>query len=64
MDSDKIFESKLVSEAEDLMNKLAEGKSQHGWNTRMDVYLFLMPLDDKHEFVKHLHKKLEVGRQI
>lgn len=58
------FIEKLDIEAQTLLNKLQKGKDKHPWSNHLDIYLFLLPLNDKTEFVKDLHYKLKGGQLI
>ncbi|QCT75273.1 DUF1837 domain-containing protein [Macrococcoides canis] len=58
------FEKELREEVEALY-KLADKKlTNHPWHNHMNVFLFLFPLDDKMNFVRDLHLKLQGGQLI
>ncbi|MCP9312201.1 DUF1837 domain-containing protein [Liquorilactobacillus satsumensis] len=63
-DSQDKFEEEICEETIKLQQRLDKGKQKHGWNSRLDVYLFLFPLSNKMEFVKSLHLKLRGAQQI
>lgn len=62
--SEDTFLEKLKIEGQKMMDILNTGKEKHPWKNHLDVYLFLLPIKNKTEFVKSLHLKLLGGQQI
>lgn len=58
------FIKELKIETQKLMKKLNIGKEKHPWKEHLDIYLFLLPVNNKTDFVKSLHLKLKGGQQI
>ncbi|WP_145449894.1 HamA C-terminal domain-containing protein [Staphylococcus hominis] len=58
------FNEELNKESIDLLSSLNKKKESHTWIDYLDIYLFLLPLDNKKEFVKDLHIKLKGAQQI
>ncbi len=58
------FREKLDDEIDILYNRASMKSGSHAWNKRLNLYLFLFPLDDKRKFVSDLHQKLKAAQQI
>jgi hypothetical protein len=58
------FEKKLETEISKLHQRATTKSALHPWNEKLNLYLFLFPLDDKVQFVKDLHLKLRGAQQL
>lgn len=58
------FEKKLEIEISKLHQRATTKSALHPWNEKLNLYLFLFPLDDKVQFVKDLHLKLRGAQQL
>ncbi|MBO0468001.1 DUF1837 domain-containing protein [Enterococcus plantarum] len=63
-DPDNAFLDELKAESQKMLDSLSKGKENHPWKNHLDIYLFLLPLKNKTDFVKSLHLKLMGGQYI
>lgn len=61
---DSVFLNNLKAESQKMLDSLNKGREKHPWDNHLDIYLFLLPLKNKSEFVKSLHLKLMGGQHI
>lgn len=58
------LEERIKLEVIQLINKMNKGIESHAWSDKMNIYLFLFPLDNKRQFVSMLHQKLKGAQQL
>lgn len=58
------FREILDQEVDKLRQSANDKTKTHGWYKKLNLYLFLFPLDDKKQFVSDLHQKLKAAQQI
>lgn len=57
------FEKELTTEINKLKNRANKGLASHPWINKLNLYLFLFPIENKKELVLSLHNKLK-GAQL